>query len=236
MKKFTALLLCLVLVFALCACGKDTVKVEETPNPEIADKTDENAAPENSAEAAENDQPEESGKPEASKAPEKEDAGMANPCTEYKSLDKINSVVGGNLVSPGVMGVTDNAYAVIDCGNYKIAEYQFTVAGYDYTFRCAKANEDISGVYMNGGTAFEGKAGEQHEIGDNVIIYGANTPAGETNSNGMQFNSDNEYKCARWFVDDLQYVLTVNDKGEMEHDTFDGIADELMQMTLTYSS
>lgn len=210
MKKLVALLICFVLAFSLCACGKDAEKT---------DTANEDSQPAN-----------------------EENVGMPNPVTEYDSLAEVNAIVGGNLCAPGVMGVADKAFLVTDCGSYKIGEYQFTVAGYDYTLRCANVREDISGVYLSGGegTAFSdfdtGKVVEGEEIGDNIIVYTADTPSSDdgnsnTAANGIQSNGDGEYKCARWFVDDMQYVLTVNDNSEMDHETFMSIADEIMHVT-----
>lgn len=165
MKKTVALIVCIIMAFSLCACGKEAAQ------------------------------------------PDEGEVGMPNPMTEYNSLDEINEAVGGELAHPAVMGVSDESYFIIDCGNYKIAEYNFNVAGYDYCYRCAEVDEDISGVYMGGdGTAFkDGKC------------------------DGIQFNSDDEYKCARWFDGDMQYVLSVS-APDMEQETFESIADELMHI------
>ena len=170
MKKYIALLLSLLMMFALCACAKNAAEPTEGT------------------------------------------VSMPNPLTEYESLAEINEIVGGNLVSPAVMGVSDKAYIVYDCGDYKIAEYKFEVAGYEYNFRCAVTDMDISGLYLNNGedgTAFkDGKC------------------------DTVQFNSDDEFKCARYFDGDMQYVLSMNDKGEMDQETFESIADELMMLSI----
>ena len=138
------------------------------------------------------------------------------------------------------MGVSDAAYFVIDCGSYKIGEYQFKMNGYEYTFRCAKVNEDISGIYLSGqeGTAFSAADTEVEgeEIAEGVVLYVAGEPSEEIcnivdEGNGMQSNSDDTYKCVRWFVDGMQYVLTVNDGGALDHDTFISIANEFMLKT-----
>lgn len=146
--------------------------------------------------------------------PDEGEGGMPNPCTEYETLAEINEAVGGNLASPPVMGVADIAYIVIDCGDYKIEEYQFNVGGYDYTYRCAVTEDDISGAYLNDG---DGTAFENGKCDD------------------IQFNSDSSYKCARCFDGDMQYVLIVEDKGEIEQDTFKSIADEIMQLSTSLS-
>lgn len=184
MKRFIALLLCFVLVFALCACAK-----EQTNEPEETEFIAENT------------------EPTVSNEPEAGTACIVNPCTEYDSLDEINDVVGGNLVRPAVMGVGDKSYTVIDSGDCKIAEYRFNVAGFDYVFRCANETKDISGVYMGGeGTAFA-----------------------DGTTDEMQINCGSEYKCARWFNGDMQYVLTLADaENAMSQDIFESIASELM--------
>lgn len=169
MKKTIALLLSLIMLFALCACGKSEPSI-----------------------------------------------GMENPMTECASLNEVNEAVGGNLCGPAAMGASDEAYFVIDCGSYKIGEYQFKVNGYDYILRCAKTEEDISGVYLSGqdDTAFA--------EGNGSVVTG---------DDGMQTNSDGEYKCARWFVDDMQYVLSVKDGGALESETFISIVSEFVNKT-----
>lgn len=184
MKKLVALLLCLVLVLSLCACGKSEPAAEDDPEPEVTDNAD---------------------------AQEEGMVGMQNPMTEYTSLDDVNKAVGGNLCGPAAMGVSDEAFFVIDGGSYKLGEYRFKMNGCEYCLRCAKTPEDISGVYLSGGegTAF-GEAAED---------------------DGIQINSDDEYKCARWFAEDMQYILTVNDGGAIEQDTFESVASEFMAKT-----
>lgn len=173
MKKITALLVCFVLVFALCACGKSEPAAEDEP-----------------------------------------EVGMQNPMTEYTSLDDVNKAVGGNLCGPAAMGVSDEAFFVINAGSYKLGEYRFKMNGCEYCLRCAKTPEDISGIYLSGGegTAFS-------ETGDADA------------DDAIQFNSDDTYKCARWFVGDMQYVLSANDGGEIEQDTFKSVANEFMLKT-----
>ena len=193
MKNVAALLLCLVLVFSLCACGKSEPAAEDEPA-----------------------------------------AGMPNPMTAYDSLDDVNKAVGGNLCGPGAMGVSDEAFFVINGGSFKIGEYQFKMNGYEYCLRCAKTVEDISGVYLSGGegTAFSGIriAAEGEDTADGEIVLDSGSSLTISDS-GMQSVSDDTYKCARWFVDDMQYVLTVNDGGALEQDTFTSVASEFMAKT-----
>lgn len=216
MKRIIALMICFVLAFSLCACGKGQAEPEESAKPV------ESTQPTEPAETEEVNENEGTGGT----------AGMPNPMTEYKSLEEVNAIIGGNLSSPGVMGVSGEHFFVIDCGSYKIGEYQFKVNGLDYTLRCARVAQDISGVYIDGDTAFAGKQAQAEEIGDNIIIYlpgEAETPADD--GTGIQHNENHEYKCARWFVGDMQYVLTVHDNDSMDIDTFIGIADEFMLNT-----
>lgn len=204
MKKTIALLICFIMLFALCACGGSEP---------AADTEDEGAQQEEGA----------------------PDVGMPNPMTECESLDDVNKAVGGNLCGPGAMGVSDEAYFVINCGSYKIGEFQFKMNGYDYTLRCAKSSEDISGVYLSGqeGTAFSGikKAAEGEDTADAEIVLESGSSITISDS-GMQSVSDDTYKCARWFDGDMQYVLTVNDGGEIEYDTFISAANEIMLKTM----
>lgn len=146
--------------------------------------------------------------PVAYAAAENEPIGMANPLTEYSSLEEINQAAGTALVHPAVMGVTDESFFTLSGTDCVIADYDFTVVGYRWCFRAgAIADRDISGVYINGAPAFaEPKAGIEYAEGEG-------------------------YKLARWFTMDGQYVLAVEDHGEMEHDIFSGIAEELKDMT-----
>lgn len=217
MKRIIALMICFVLAFSLCACGKETAEPEESVVPV---ESTEPTAPVESEEVNEEN--------EGTDTP----IGMPNPMTEYKSLEEVNKIIGGKLAAPGVMGVSDEHFFVIDCGSYKIGEYQFKVNGIDYTLRCAKVLQDISGVYIDGDTAFAGEQAQTEEIGDNIIIYlpgEPETPADD--GSGIQHNENHEYKCARWFVGDMQYVLTVHDNDSVDIDTFVGIADEFMLNT-----
>lgn len=129
------------------------------------------------------------------------DTGMPNPMTEVASLDELNAAAGCNLVKPGVMGVSDEKFFTINCGDYTIGEYQFTVAGVNYTLRAAATTEDISGVYVGEGTAFP-------EVKEGVDIV-------ETE----------EVKLARWFNLNGQHVLSA--KGDIDSETFAGVADEI---------
>ena len=179
MKKFLAMLLCLVMVLSLMACGAK----EETAEPDQgADVEEDIVGP-----------------------------GGENPWVDYASLEEINNEVGCNLCKPAAMGVSDEHFAVGDMGEYKMAQYQFSIGGYDYNFRCAPTTEDISGIF------------------DEYVQEALAEPA---NGNVELVESDT-YKVARWMTIDGQYVLSVMDNGEMELDTFDGIAQEMFTLTTT---
>lgn len=204
MKRLTALLLCLLLAFSLCACAKNAKTSGDSDDSEVAE-TEEPKENEIILESI----PEGSTVVEGTEKPENGVVCIEDPCEEHDSLEEINKIVGGNLVGPAVMGVTDNVYLTIDCDDYVIAEYQFKVNGLAYSFRCAKTAVDISGVYIDANPAFaDGTASK------------------------MQFNSDDDNKCARWFDGNMQYVLTANDtNGALDMDTFKSIAQELKQLS-----
>ena len=131
-------------------------------------------------------------------------AGIANPMVAADSLEALNEKMGCNMVKPAVMGVTDEAFYVISDA---MAEYRFTVGGYDYTLRCQGTMDDICGIYGDNGTLFEGKTEEE--------LYAEGSG----------------YKAKRWFTTDGQYVLTINDNGAMSEEQFLSIADEIEEGT-----
>lgn len=183
MKKKLALLLavCIVAVgFTLTGCGQKTQPANESASTE--------STPAESSAAAES---------------------IASPVTEYESLDEINEITEGKLSKPAVMGVTDESYCIVDCGDYKIAQYEFAANGAPYTFRFANGVvEDISGIYDGDDTLFAASAENSNEYKD--------------------FDGG---KAGRYFTLDGQYVLSIMDGGEMDMDTFQSIADELFSMT-----
>lgn len=136
-----------------------------------------------------------------------EQVGMPNPWVDYASLQELNEAFGTKLVHPPVMGVTDEHFSACDMGAYTIAQYQFDLNGVDYCFRCAPTTEDISGFYIDGKTAFEGK-----DSPDEYVFTG-------------------DAKLARWFYTDGQYCLVCKDDGVMDEETFKMIIDELKNLT-----
>ncbi len=126
---------------------------------------------------------------------------MVNPITEHASLEEINKAVGCNLCKPGVMGVSEQAFLTIDCGDYTIADYRFSVAGTDYSMRAAKVQEDISGVYSGDGTVFS--KGEQYMVVTEESMLG------------------------RWFDGDMQYIVNASRSGGIDEATFESVTEEL---------
>lgn len=139
-------------------------------------------------------------------AQEDTSAQMANPMTEYDELSKVNELCGMKLTGPAVMGKSDEAYFVTDCGDYQIGEYRFSLNGANFVLRGAKTQDDISGIYINGASAFQGMEG------DATI----STP---------------EYRLARWFTDDGQYVLITEENSELSAEQFASMEMELEQLT-----
>ena len=135
-------------------------------------------------------------------------AGLANPLTECSSLEEVNAAVGGNLQAPGVMGVTDEKYFTIDCGEYKIAEYDYSVNGAGYSFRfCPVFDIDASGIYIDAQPAFSCEP-----------------------SDAPEYAADDSVQAARWVDVNGQYVLSTHNI-EMDKDTFLGIAAEMRSLT-----
>lgn len=186
MKKLIALILCLIMAFSLCACSGET----NPPSDDTTQNTDTTKPEEN---------------PETSDAP----SGIVNPVSERTSLKELNEELGGKLVSPAAMGVSDEAYTITDCKEYKIAEYSFKLNGYDYSLRFSPVmDKDISGLYIKNGTAFENAAAE-----------------------AIQKCTTDEFKAARWLTIDGQYVLSIMDSGRLDDETFDIVVDDFFTRT-----
>lgn len=125
-------------------------------------------------------------------------SGMPNPMVEYDSLDKINEIAETNIVAPGVMGKTNEKYFVI---SDKLAHYTFELNGQKWTIRGAKEiNEDISGIHDQN-NIFESK--------QNATIY-----------------LENCY-IERFFVDDTQYVIILDNPNGFDEEAFSNICYEL---------
>lgn len=136
------------------------------------------------------------------KKDESEVSNMTNPWENFESLEALNEKALTNFVKPPVMGVSDEVFRYLDAET-PIAEYQFKVNGIPYTIRSAATLDDISGVYTDNGTAFEGVETDV----DRVML--------------------DEYKLFRWFSVDGQFVITANDNGQLTEEQFIGICDEI---------
>lgn len=131
---------------------------------------------------------------------EENGANLPNPVQEYKSLDEINNESQIVIVSAPVAGKGNEKFYVINNEN-KVSEYWFDVNGLTYTLRASKQTDsDISGLYYEGNTF-------------------------EENADSIFMNS--EYKMARFFTSQGQYVLAVNDAGALNENTFRDIACEI---------
>ncbi len=133
---------------------------------------------------------------------------VVNPLTEYDSLEALNAVSSTRLVKPGIMGITDEQFNLIDCDEYTISEYTFNLNGINYILRGAPVTEDISGVYLNGKSAFD-----DNTDGSQEFIY------------------DDEMKLARWFCAEGQYVFSSLDNGKLDNDTFSSMVSEIKTLT-----
>ena len=143
-----------------------------------------------------------------------ETAQMPSPITEYDSLEALNEACGTVLCGPGVMGVTDESYVSIECGEYVIAQYKFTVAGYSCCLRCAPTLEDISGYWLEETTAFDHS--DDEDGSDMYYVYTADA------------------KLAQWFNIDGQFVLQIDDNGAMDPETFDSVVTELANLNTSF--
>ena len=185
MKKTITAMIALLLVVSLCACAQTPAAPDVTGTPEVVEPTGEPA-------------------PETPDEPDAPLIGLPNPMTEYGSLGELNELLGVKLAHPAVMGVNDESFYLIN-GGTQIAQYNFTLNGVDYTFRASPVYDtDISGYYIDGGTAFSG------------------TPTDE-----LEFAEYDGTKLARWATIDGQYVLA----GENAPENFADVAAEMAKLT-----
>ena len=136
--------------------------------------------------------------------------GLANPWTELDSLEALNEALDMNLQLPGVMGITDVSYLLMDDGETKIGEVNFLVNGRAHTLRgCPAYDTDISGVYLEDGkTAFEDLLEEGYAIVLTDSLY-----------------------LARWMDINGQYVLAVEADEGMDEETFTNVVMEIQDLT-----
>ncbi len=133
--------------------------------------------------------------------------GQGNPVVPYSSLEEINQIAGVHLMHVPAMGVSDEAYYVID---NTIASYTFNFGGYEYTFRgSAKTDNDVSGIYIDSKEAFP-KYDEKYAV-----------------------NRDAECIASRFILDGKQYTLTVHDNGAMKTEEFELLVAEMKSVILS---
>ena len=138
----------------------------------------------------------------------KEESNVINPWVTYESLEKLNEKFGCKLTHPAVMGVSDEAFSALETENENIAQYKFSLGGFEYSLRFSPEFEkDISGLYIGNNTAFAGVSGD------------ANI-------------SSSDFKAARWTTVDGQYCLSVSDKGNMDANSFNNVATEIKNATI----
>ena len=134
-----------------------------------------------------------------------------NPMTEYTSLDEVNNLLHGKLGHPGVMGIDDEKFFIVNSGDLQIGEYDFTINGNKCCMRfCdrATADEDISGIYVDGKPAFPS----------------------ETKKGDIEYNKLDDTRVARWLNMDGQYSFAYTN-AECDEEAFIAIAEELLIVT-----
>ena len=196
--------LILALLPMICACSTAATKTETTETAaaaveEAAETVKEETVTESPAEETET-----TAEPEMEESQET----LVNPVQEAASLDELNEELHAGFTHPAVMGVTDETYAIINTGNGRIGQYEFSLNGLAYTMRFMdNMAEDISGIYVEDGTLF-------------------------SNLDGEGYAATDEYKGARWMNVDGQYTFVVQDNGTMDVETFTNLADEMKNLTL----
>lgn len=120
---------------------------------------------------------------------------IENPVKEYSSLEEINSKAGVYLVTPGVMGKSNEKYFMLDNNT---AAYSYDLNGYNYYMRGTKfVAEDMSGIFKDGKLLFSG------------------------NQDQVAYGEAEGYKVYRFFLGSRQYIFGVNDNGTLDKETFD---------------
>lgn len=189
MRKRFAGILAVCMAAALCACSGQPAGT--------AGQNTGTAAKADTAAAAQ----------EAATAKTAAAAQIANPVREYSSLTEINEIAGGKITAPADAEVTDERYSIIDTGDYKIAQYEFTLDGVEYCCRFANGIvEDISGIYVGEGTLFA----------DNT-------------DNGEEIREFDGGMAARHFNLDGQYILMAKDNGKLDKEAFEKTAEQVFE-------
>ena len=151
MKKLTAILLTLTMIFCLAACGAEPAAAPaEQPSPAPA----EDPAP-----------------AETPAAEEPFVSGVANPMAGIASMEELSKQANCALIRPAGAEIDDEAFFII-AGEPQIAEYDFTADGKSCTLRFADVGieTDISGVYHDGDTLFAGSTAETHSYQTDDVI------------------------------------------------------------------
>ena len=145
MKKLTALLLTLTMIFCLAACGAEPAATGAQSGP----------AP----------------TAEETEAPEAFVSGVPNPMTGVASMEELSEQAKCALICPAGADADGEAFFLI-AGEPQIAEYDFTVGGKPCTLRFADVgiDTDISGVYHDGDTLFAGSTAETHSYQTDDVI------------------------------------------------------------------
>lgn len=112
--------------------------------------------------------------------------GIANPMETVESVDEINSRAGVQMTDPEIGG---EMLSVIKTNDGVIGEIRFEYANADFSYRAAKIEHDISGVYA--------------DFGDGITAAG---DAVEKKQSPREIPDSGFY--ARWFDDNgVQYSL-----------------------------
>ena len=120
---------------------------------------------------------------------------------QYETLQEINDVANVLIVKPGVMGISDEKFYVIEG---KVAAYGFNLNGYDYFIRGTKElSFDMSGI-VNG-----------------------SEPLFKSLDEKIQYGQTNEYKAYRFILGNIQYIFGVKDNGKIEKELFEGQSEEV---------
>lgn len=205
MKRLIALLLAVLMLFSLMACGK---KNQQAP-------ADDSAAPADEAPAETPAASSGSGKTAGEEAAEAAAAAGTDSSSEpqvvtdengvsmtvFSSLDELNNVLGGKVKKPVSVDVADEAMWLVNDNGVDIEQYMFSISGITCGVRFSPDfKADIGGMKdENGVSIFEGQEEEcTLEYGDSEV--------------------------GRWVTVDGQYILVVKSN---ELQLFDPLLQEL---------
>ncbi len=138
------------------------------------------------------------------------DADMINPMVEYDTLDEINGVCGTALSLSALPGVTEPRYYVI---GGDLADLRFDSDGIAFSFRGTKGTEDVSGIWVEGGTVFANEA-----LSERPSVY-----------------EGDGFVTMRWLADGIQYVLTAQSDG-VTYERVRGVMNRLAAGTIPHGS